>query len=195
LLPDTEADATRPAEGAFPTPEPFPPTPPPPPPLARARLLWSLALAIIVIDQASKAWIRGYLPLYGSETIVPGLIDLVHVQNAGVAFGLMNELDHPQKGLFTTMLAVVALLGIGYYVRHLRPEERWARAGLSLILGGAIGNLIDRVRHGFVLDFMDIYWGDWHFWAFNVADAAITIGAILVFVDLLLVNRHASHPV
>jgi signal peptidase II len=151
----------------------------------------------VVLDQLTKAAVRSYLPLYSSQTIVPGLVDLVHVQNAGVAFGLMNELDHPQKSLFTTSLAVVALLGIAYYVRHIRPEERWARAGLSLILGGAIGNLIDRVRHGFVLDFMDIYWGDWHFWAFNVADAAISVGVVFLLLDVVidvLGYRRAPNP-
>ena len=72
---------------------------------------------------------------------------------------------------------------------------RTARVGLSLILGGALGNLIDRFHAGYVLDFVDVYWRGWHFWAFNVADASITIGAVLVFVDLLLVRRHVPHPV
>jgi len=63
-----------------------------------------------------------------------------------------------------------------------------------MILGGALGNLIDRLHSGYVVDFVDVYWGDWHFWAFNVADACISIGAVLVFVELLLVKRHASHP-
>ena len=77
----------------------------------------------------------------------------------------------------------------------MRAEEWLARLGLSLILGGAVGNLIDRVRQGFVIDFVDVYWQGWHFWAFNVADAAITVGATLVFIDILFVNRHASHSV
>ena len=80
-------------------------------------------------------------------------------------------------------------------VRVTFDRRRMARLGLSIILGGALGNLIDRVRLGYVTDFVDAYWGTWHFWAFNVADASITIGAILVFADLLLVSRHASHPV
>jgi signal peptidase II len=77
----------------------------------------------------------------------------------------------------------------------LQQREWVARIGLACILGGAIGNLIDRVRQGYVLDFVDVYWGTWHFWAFNVADAAISIGAVLVFVDLLLVRSHASDSV
>jgi signal peptidase II len=97
--------------------------------------------------------------------------------------------------MMTTMLAVIALAGIAYYARHVRAHERLARVGLSLILGGAIGNLTDRIRQGFVVDFVDVYWGDWHFWAFNVADAAITVGATLIFIELLLSSRHAPDPV
>jgi len=117
------------------------------------------------------------------------------VHNAGVAFGLMNEYQHPRRGLLTTSLAVLALAGIAYYARHVRSEERVARIGLSLILGGAIGNLLDRLGRGYVIDFVDVYWRGWHFWAFNVADAAISIGAVLVFIDLLFMNRHASRSV
>jgi signal peptidase II len=153
---------------------------------------WVLSLAVIVIDQITKALVTAALPIYSSQPLVPGLIDLVHVQNAGVAFGLFNDVEHPLRSLFTIALALIALVGIGYYARQLRPEERIARIGLSLILGGAIGNLIDRVRQGFVTDFVDVYWHDWHFWAFNAADAAITIGATLIVLELLVSSRHAS---
>jgi signal peptidase II len=101
----------------------------------------------------------------------------------------------PFKPWVTTALAGLALAGIAFYARHVRHDERLARIGLSLILGGALGNLIDRLRQGYVIDFVDVYFRGWHFWAFNVADASITIGAFLVFLDLLVVSRHASHPV
>jgi len=132
-----------------------------------------------------------------TTTIIPGLLDFIHVRNSGVAFGILNEARMPErlKSILTTALATCALLGIGLYARHIRQHEKLARVGLSLILGGAIGNLIDRVRVGYVLDYVDVYWRGWHFWAFNIADASITIGAILVFVDLLLVTPHASHSV
>jgi signal peptidase II len=157
-----------------------------------SRLLWFVSLAIIALDQIAKALVRTRLPLYGSQPLIPGFLDLVHVQNAGVAFGLLNQ-HGPERGLLTKGLAVLALAGIAYYAMHLRRHERLARIGLSLILGGAVGNLMDRMRQGFVIDFVDVYWRGWHFWAFNVADAAITIGAVLVFVELLFVHRHASH--
>jgi signal peptidase II len=159
------------------------------------HLYWWVSLAIIVVDQIAKAIIRATLGLYESYTLIPGFVDLVHVRNEGVAFGLFNNLDLQYKWVLTTGLAALALLGIGYYARHVRPDERLARLGLSLILGGALGNLIDRIHARYVIDFVDVYWQGWHFWAFNVADASITIGAILVFVELLLVKRHVPHSV
>ena len=124
-----------------------------------------------------------------------GLLDLVHVHNPGIAFGFLSDFAHSWQGVLTTGLAVAALAGILYYASHLPSEERIARYGLSLILAGAVGNLIDRSRQGFVVYFVDVYWHDWHFWAFNVADAAISIGAVLILVELLLPKHHASNPV
>lgn len=161
---------------------------------ARSGLFWWLSAGTVVVDQLTKFIVNATLPLYGSKTVIPHLFDIVHVHNEGVAFGLMNSLDHPQKGYLTSGLAIAALASIAYYARHVRAEERLARLGLSLILGGAAGNLIDRLRQGFVVDFVDVYWHGWHFWAFNVADAAITVGATLVFIEILFMNRHASHP-
>jgi signal peptidase II len=158
------------------------------------RFFW-ISLAVVVIDQVTKALVTGTIPLYDSRPLIPGLVDLVHVQNRGVAFGLLNDFTHPLRSAVTITLALVALAGIAYYARHLRPEERLARVGLSLILGGAIGNLLDRIRQGFVTDFVDVYWHTWHFWAFNAADAAISIGAVLIFLELLIPGRHASHSV
>ena len=160
----------------------------------RPGINWVLVLAIIAADQLTKAVVRLNLDVYESVEIIPGLLNITHVHNPGVAFGLLSDLDLPFKPYATTALALLALAGIAYYARHIRPDERLARLGLSIILGGAIGNLIDRVRVAYVVDFVDLYWGTWHFWAFNVADASITIGAILVFFELLT-HRHAPHPV
>jgi signal peptidase II len=190
LLPPAEDPAVLEAV-AGPTAEPIATSTP-----RRVPLIWWLSLSVIVVDQIAKALVRATLPLYDSQTVIPGLMDLTHVRNAGVAFGLMNDaaISAPIKAVATTGMAALALVGIGMYARHITQEERLARVGLSLILGGALGNLIDRLRQGFVIDFVDVYFRGWHFWAFNVADASITIGAILVFLDLLVVTRHASHP-
>jgi signal peptidase II len=161
----------------------------------RGSLFWWIVAGVVAADQATKALLRAAVPLYDSRPVVPGFLDLVHVRNEGVAFGLLNQVNLRNKWLVTTGLALLALTGVAYFARHVRPEERLARAGLSLILGGALGNLMDRLTTGYVVDFVDVYWGTWHFWAFNVADASITVGAILVFADLLLVKRHASHSV
>lgn len=188
MLPPADAPAPGPPVGVTPAP-PAAPVP------ARGRLFWWLILAVIAVDQITKVILRANVPLYDSRTLIPGLIDFVHVRNEGIAFGLLNSFDFEYKWLVVTGLAVVALGGIAYYVRHLRPDERVARVGLSLILGGALGNLTDRLYAGYVVDFVDVYFRDWHFWAFNVADASINVGAVLVFVELLLVRRHASHSV
>jgi len=161
----------------------------------RAGLFWWLSLLIIGVDQLAKAWVRSTVSLFESRPLIPGLVDLAHVRNEGVAFGLFNSSELQHKWVFTTALALAALAGVTYYARQMRPDERFARVGLSMILGGALGNLIDRVRSGYVLDFIDVYWRGWHFWAFNVADACISIGAIFVFAELLLVKPHASHSV
>jgi signal peptidase II len=161
---------------------------------ARGRLFWLVAVGLVVVDQAVKAIVRGVVDLYESKALVPGFIDLVHVRNEGVAFGLFNGLDLRYKWALTTTLALAALGGIVFYARHIRPDEWYARLGLSMILGGACGNLIDRLTVGYVLDFVDVYVGTWHFWAFNVADASISVGAVLVFLDLL-VRPHASRSV
>jgi len=161
----------------------------------RPGVHWWLVLALIVVDQASKLGVIGTIPVFGSVQVIPGFLDLVHVHNPGVAFGFLNNLGAAYQKIVTTLLALGALVGIAYYARHVRADEWLARLGLSIILGGALGNLIDRLRLGYVTDFVDVYWGTWHFWAFNVADASITIGAMLVFADLLLVSRHAPDSV
>ena len=158
---------------------------------------WPLLAAIVLSDQLAKALVRARLAPFDSITIIPGWVDFIHVRNAGVAFGILNEtaMNGTLKTVLTTALAATALLGIGFYARMVHHHERLARWGLSMILGGALGNLIDRVRVGYVLDYVDVAWRGWHFWAFNIADASITVGAILVFLDLLLVPRHAPHTV
>ena len=153
-------------------------------------------LAIVASDQITKAAVRAKLPLGDSRSIIEGFLDLTHVQNTGAAFGLFNAADFPYKPLVMIGIAAVALVAIAAYASQLGFHERLARFGLALILGGAFGNLIDRALAGHVVDFVDVYWGTTHFWAFNVADAAITVGASLVLLDMIGVRRkHVSNPV
>jgi signal peptidase II len=151
---------------------------------------------IVVVDQITKYLVKSAVPLYSKHVIIPNLLDITHVQNTGAAFGLLNAADFPFKSAVMIGVAVLALVAISIYARQLGADERLSRYGLSLILGGAFGNLIDRAVSGYVVDFVDVYWGQAHFWAFNVADAAITVGAILVLLEMLGIGRrHASHPV
>ena len=151
---------------------------------------------IIVLDQLTKFAVRATIPLYAKRSIIPNLLDLTHVQNTGAAFGVLNAADFPFKSIVMIAVAALALVAISLYARQLGHEERLSRYGLAFILGGALGNLIDRAISGYVVDFVDVYWGTAHFWAFNVADAAITAGAILVLLEMIGIGRrHASHPV
>jgi signal peptidase II len=161
----------------------------------RQRELW-LVLVVIVLDQAVKAMVRRHVALDESVTVIPGFFDLTRVHNSGAAFGFMNGTQFPFKTIVLACVAVAALAGLGIYAASLPREQQLARAGLALILGGAAGNLIDRISLGYVVDFVDVYWAGWHFWAFNVADAAITIGVALMILDLLgLGTRHVSRAV
>lgn len=162
---------------------------PAPQPLVRTVELATVAM-VIVVDQITKFFVRSTIPLYSKRSIIPHLLDFTHVQNSGAAFGLLNASAFPYKSALMIVVATLALVAISLYARQLGSEERLSRYGLCLILGGALGNLIDRAVSGYVVDFVDVYWGDAHFWAFNVADAAITIGAILVLLEMIGVGRH-----
>ena len=165
------------------------------PPLMQPAELIAIG-TIVVVDQVTKFVVRTTLPLYAKKTIIPQLLDFTHVQNTGAAFGVLNAADFPYKSAVMIGIATLALVAISVYARQLGSHEKLSRYGLALILGGAFGNLIDRATVGYVVDFVDVYWGEAHFWAFNVADAAITIGAVLVLFEMIgLGRRHASHPV
>ena len=157
--------------------------------------LW-IALAVVVLDQVVKAIVRREMALNESIPVIPGFFDLTRVHNTGTAFGFMNATDFPFKTAILACVAIGALVALAMYSATL-PVNQWlARIGLALILGGAAGNLIDRITEGYVVDFVDLYWSGWHFWAFNVADASITIGVALMILDLLGAgSRHVSRVV
>ncbi|HEY3382719.1 MAG TPA: signal peptidase II [Vicinamibacterales bacterium] len=144
-----------------------------------------LAGLIVVLDQITKAIVRAEVPLHSSRTVVSGFFDITHVQNTGAAFGILNAADFPYKAVVIAIVATAALISIALYAARLSPHQHLARLGLALILGGAAGNLIDRVVAGYVVDFVDVYWRTYHFWAFNVADSAITVGVIGMMLDIL----------
>jgi len=146
--------------------------------------IW-LPIVIVVLDQLTKAVIRATLPLHESATVIPGFFDFTHVRNTGAAFGMLNSVDFPGKTLFLSLIAAGALVGIAMYSMALATHQWAARLGLALVSGGAAGNLIDRLFIGSVVDFIDVYWQSWHFWTFNIADSAITVGVTIMILDML----------
>jgi len=144
---------------------------------------------VVVLDQLVKAAVRPRLGLFDSVTVIPVFFSLTRVHNTGAAFGLMNAVDVPFKTVLMALVQTTALVGLAIYAATLAPGQWLTRVGLSFVIGGALGNLIDRVYAGYVLDFFDFYWGGWHFWAFNIADASITIGVALMVLDLLGVGH------
>jgi signal peptidase II len=163
--------------------------------LAARRLEIWLPIVVVILDQITKAIIRRTVPLHSSVTVLPGLIDLTHVRNTGAAFGFLNTADFPFKTAVLAIVATVALIGVGLYAASLAHHQLIARIGLALIIGGAAGNLIDRLVDGSVVDFVDVYWRAYHFWAFNVADSAITVGVGAMILDMLGVGTHVSKTV
>ncbi len=144
----------------------------------------------MVLDQVTKAMVRSAFELHEGSSVIPGFFDLTRVHNTGAAFGMFNGMDFPFKALILSLVATAALVGLAIYGALLPADQRLARSGLALIVGGAAGNLIDRVSYGYVLDFVDLYWRNWHFWAFNVADAAINVGVALMILDIIGIGRH-----
>ena len=166
--------------------------------LASRRLEIIVALTVVVLDQVTKAMIRPRLALHQSIEVIPGFLDLTRVHNTGAAFGMLNSVDFPMKTLVLSLVAAIALGGVAWYAATVPLGDRLARVGIAGVLGGAIGNLIDRATAGYVLDFVDAYWNQWHFWAFNVADAAISVGVVFMILDILGLGRRserASDPV
>jgi signal peptidase II len=155
---------------------------------------WLIA-ALVIADQVTKALVLAYLPLHETVPVVPGLLNFTHVQNTGAAFGFLNAADFPFKPMVVTILALLALIAIALYALRYGSETWIGRFGLACVLGGALGNLVDRATRGHVVDFVDFYWGGFHFWAFNVADAAITVGAIALILEMLTARRHVPEAV
>ena len=160
--------------------------------LAARKLEIIVSLTIVVLDQLTKAMVRPALALHESVEVIPGFLDLTRVHNTGAAFGMLNAVDFPMKPLVLSLVALAALGGVAWYAFTVPLADRLARIGVAGVLGGAIGNLIDRATVGYVLDFVDAYFGTWHFWAFNVADAAITVGVIFMILDMLGVGRRIN---
>lgn len=148
-----------------------------------------LSLAIVVLDQWTKWLVEVHLPHSASHAVVPGVLNLTHVKNTGVAFGLFARQGSDGGSWLLVVMGLVALGAVFLYFRLAPAQNRLLLTALGLIVGGAVGNLIDRLASGAVTDFVDIYVGSFHWPAFNVADSAITVG-----IGLMILDSFRPHP-
>jgi signal peptidase II len=151
------------------------------------RYLW-VAVTVVALDQLSKLTALKYLVPHVSVPLVPTL-NFTLTFNRGAAFGFLNSAPGWQNFFFIGV-ALIASVAIVVWLRRLTVRERLLAVALGLILGGAVGNVLDRFFYQYVVDFIDFYIGTWHFWTFNVADAAISIGAVLLLADSFFSSRY-----
>lgn len=159
---------------------------------SRYRIVSLLALIVLVLDQITKLWVAATLPLWTSHTVIPGFFNLVHVLNPGAAFGFLSDLDAAWRPYFFLAATALVIVLILHLLRTVPREDRILFAALGLILGGALGNLADRIRLGGVIDFLDFHIGQYHWPAFNIADITISAGAVLLLVAVYRNRRYGG---
>ncbi len=163
-------------------------------------IIWKLAYlaisgGVFMIDQTTKAWAARSLRFDGDRSVIPGFLNFAYAQNTGVAFSMLD--DHGDSGRWgLSVVAIVAATLVMYFFwRTPRTDDR-VLGSLALLLAGIIGNVVDRLRLGFVIDFIDVQFGNWHYPTFNIADAAICVGAGLLLIDMFLSKKKAeSQPI
>jgi signal peptidase II len=154
-------------------------------------VVFGLVAAIVAMDQAAKWCIQRTLVLHDSVPVVEGLLHITYIRNTGAAFGLLAEAPWVVRAPLFLAVSVVAIAVLLAVVRRVGHQQRLVLAALAAVLGGALGNLIDRALYGEVIDFVDLHWRGWHWPAFNVADACITVGVAILLVHSF-VGRDAS---
>ena len=149
----------------------------------------ALVLAVFGLDRWTKSLILSKLDLYDAIPVIDGLFDITYVQNTGVAFSLFSSISSPAKVLLLSLFTGVAAAMVIVYSLRSPAQDRVLQTGLSLILGGALGNLYDRLTYGYVIDFLDVYVGQYRWPTFNIADSAITTGVLLLALEII---RHEA---
>ena len=155
----------------------------------RLLLVALVAVAVFALDRVTKAWVSENIPLGTARPVVGDYVRIVHAQNTGAAFGLL-----PERTTLLSVLSVVAVPAIVYYYRQIASASWLVSATLGMQLGGAFGNLLDRVTQGYVVDFVDVGVGEVRFWAFNVADSSIVVGIFVVTFALWYEERRVARP-
>lgn len=151
--------------------------------MTRRLSYFALALGVVVLDQVTKAIVVGTIPLHQTIPVIRGFFDLTHVRNTGAAFGFLASAGSARP-LLVTLLALAVFAGVLAWSLTTPPEHRLLQAALALVMGGAVGNLVDRVRHQAVTDFLRFYVDRWEWPSFNVADSAISVGVVLLAWDV-----------
>jgi signal peptidase II len=154
---------------------------------------YGLAAAVVILDRCTKWLVETYVSAMDTYRVIPGFFDIVHSENRGVAFGLFNDSSSEWR---TTLLILLSLAAVIFVSAMLWRPDRLDRSsfwGLALILGGAAGNVLDRVVWGRVTDFLDFYLGSYHWHTFNIADSAIVVGSALLLLDLLRPKRQTAN--
>ena len=153
---------------------------------------YALSAAVFAVDRVTKAAIEARVSAFDVHTVIPGFFDIVHSQNRGVAFGLMNDSNSAWRTIVLIVFSAVALVLVAGVLWRASRLDRWTATGLALVLGGAAGNLFDRILWGRVTDFLEFYIGDLHWPTFNLADSSIVIGSGLLLLELLRPKRQTA---
>jgi signal peptidase II len=161
----------------------------------RGRLAWLiLSVLVLAVDQVTKQYFEGMLSLYQQIVVIPDLFSWTLAYNTGAAFSFLADSSGWQRWFFAAIALVVSVVLV-VWLKRLGRDDTWLAIGLALILGGALGNLYDRVVLGHVIDFIYVHWKDtWRFPAFNVADSAITVGAVMLALDMFK-SKKTGEPV
>jgi signal peptidase II len=153
---------------------------------------YGLSATVFAVDRLTKSIVEAHVSTFDVHPVIPGFFDIVHSQNRGVAFGLMNDSTSAWRTVVLILFSAAALLLVAGLLWRASRLDRWTVAGLALVLGGAAGNLFDRILWGRVTDFLEFYIGDLHWPTFNVADSCIVIGSCLLLLELLRPKREPA---
>lgn len=144
---------------------------------------------LIILDQYTKMWVNIHIPKHHFIMVIDNFFAITHIRNPGVAFGLFADGPSELKTYLFIGFSIIAIIAILIFFHQTPPENKMVRIGLILVFSGAIGNLIDRILYHEVIDFLDFFVGSYHWPAFNIADSCITIGVLLMFVDLIQAGK------
>ena len=154
--------------------------------MSKKHVIFLITLLLVVgLDQISKMYVISVMTLHSSHPVIDGFFNITYVRNPGAAFGFLANAAPMFRSLFLIVVSAAAIVMILWFLAKNKSAGMFLTFALSLILGGAVGNLLDRIRFGIVVDFLDFYIASWHWPAFNVADSAISVGAVLLIVEML----------